>query len=65
MKIDVWTILLIGVGLLWVIGVDFMPFLRVLGFPMFIGVFTIWVNKSSVFKRLSEFMDDGLAGKYE
>jgi hypothetical protein len=65
MKIDVWTILLIGVGLLWIIGVDSMPVLKVLGFPMCLGAFALWVNYSPLWSKLSRFMEDGLNGKYE
>ena len=56
---------LVGAALLWIIGVDFMPFMKVLGFPLFIGAFAFWVKYSDTFKKLSEWMDDEMSGKYE
>ena len=55
---------LIAAALLWIIGVDFMPFMKVLGFPLFIGAFAFWVKYSDTFKKLSKFMDDGMSGKF-
>ena len=56
---------LIVAALLWIIGVDFMPFMKVLGFPLFIGAFAFWVKYSDTFKKLSEWMDDGMSGKFD
>ena len=56
---------LIVAALLWIIGVDFMPVMKVLGFPLFIGAFAFWVKYSDTFKKLSEWMDDGMSGKFE
>lgn len=56
---------LIVVALLWIIGVDFMPFMKVLGFPLFIGAFAFWAKYSDTFKKLSRFIDDGFDGKFE
>lgn len=56
---------LIVAALLWVIGVDFMQVMKVLGFPLFIGAFAFWVKYSDTFKKLSKFMDDGMSGKFE
>ena len=55
---------LIGCALLWIIGVDYMPIMTVLGLPMFLSAFGIWVKYSGIFKRVSRFMDNGLEGKY-
>lgn len=55
---------LIAVGLLWVIGVDSMPFMKVLGFPMFCLAIANWVKYSSWYKAWSRFIDDGLSGKF-
>lgn len=55
---------LIGCMLLWVIGVDYMPIMTVLGFPMFLCAFGVWVKYSDTFKRVSRFMDNGLESKY-
>lgn len=49
--------LLIAVVLLWVVGVDYFPVMKVLGLPLFIGAFTLWVNWSSTFRKLSKWMD--------
>lgn len=56
---------LIAVALLWIIGVDFLPFMRVLGLPLFLLAFAFWVNYSDTFKRLAKFMDDGMSGKFD
>lgn len=56
---------LIVAALLWIIGVDFLPFMKGLGFPLFIGAFAFWVKYSDTFKKLSKFMDDGMSGKFE
>ena len=50
-------LLLIAVMLLWVVGVDSMPILKVLGLPLFIGAFALWVNWSKTFRKLSKWMD--------
>ena len=57
--------LLITVGLIWIIGVDSAPIFRVIGFPMFLGAMFVWFKYSNTFKKLSKFMDDGLAGKFD
>lgn len=56
---------LIVAALLWIIGVDFMPFMKVLGFPLFIGAFAFWVKYSDTFKKFCKFMDDGMSGKFD
>ena len=49
--------LLVAVMLLWVVGVDYMPVMKVLGLPLFIGAFALWVNWSKTFRKVSEWMD--------
>lgn len=56
--------LLVAVMLLWVVGVDGMPVMKVLGLPLFIGAFAMWVNWSQSWKRLSEWMDAGMRGEF-
>lgn len=46
--------LLVAVMLLWVVGVDYMPVLKVLGLPLFICAFALWVNWSKTFRKLSK-----------
>jgi hypothetical protein len=55
---------LIGCAVLWVIGVDSMPFMKVLGLPLVILAFANWVKHSDAWAKLSNFMDNGLEGKY-
>lgn len=59
---DGWLILM---GLNWIIGVDYNPVLKVLGPIAFLGAMFIWFKYSNTFKKLSKFMDDGLAGKFD
>lgn len=56
--------LLVAVMLLWVIGVDYMPFMRVLGLPLFIGAYALWVNYSQSWQKVSKWMDDGFRGEF-
>lgn len=51
--------LLVAVMLLWVVGVDYMPVMKVLGLPLFIGAFALWVNWSKTFSKLSKWVDTG------
>ena len=39
MKTIVSNVLLVAVMLLWVVGVDYMPVMKVLGLPLFIAAF--------------------------
>lgn len=64
MKTIVSNVLLVAVMLLWVVGVDYMPFMKVLGLPLFIGAFALWVNWSSTFRKVSEWMDAGMRGEF-
>lgn len=57
--------LLVAVMLLWVVGVDYMPVMKVLGLPLFIGAFALWVNWSQSWKMLSEWMDAGMRGEFD
>ena len=59
------NMLLIGVGLSWIIGVDSMPIMKVLGLPLFIGAMVVWFKYSNTYKKLAKFMDDGMAGKFD
>lgn len=52
MKTIVSNVLLVAVMLLWVVGVDYMPVMKVLGLPLFIGAFALWVNCSDTAKRI-------------
>ena len=52
-------VLLVAVILLWVVGVDSMPVMKVLGLPLFIGAFALWVNWSRTFRKFSKWMDAG------
>ena len=56
MKTIVSNCLLVAVMLLWVVGVDYMPVMKVLGLPLFIGAFALWVNWSKTFRKVSEWM---------
>ena len=56
--------LLVAVALLWVVGVDYMPVMKVLGLPLFICAFALWVNWSKTFRKLSEWMDAGMRGEF-
>ena len=49
--------ILATVVLLWVVGVDYMPIMKVLGLPLFIGAFALWVNWSRTFRKVIEWMD--------
>lgn len=51
------NVLLVAVMLLWVVGVDYMPVMKVLGLPLLIGAFALWVNWSETFRKLSKWMD--------
>ena len=64
MKTIVSNVLLVAVMLLWVVGVDYMPVMKVLGLPLLIGAFALWVNWSQSWKRLSEWMDAGMRGEF-
>lgn len=57
MKTIVSNVLLVAIMLLWVVGVDYMPVMKVLGLPLFIGAFALWANWSRTFRKLSEWMD--------
>ena len=59
------NMLLIGVGLLWIIGVDSMPFMKALGLPLFIGAMSIWFKYSNTWKIVSNFMDRGINGEFD
>lgn len=64
MKTIVSNCLLVAVMLLWVVGVDYMPVMKVLGFPLFICAFALWVNWSSTFRKVSEWVDSGMRGEF-
>ena len=64
MKTVVSNVLLVAVLLLWVVGVDYMPVMKVLGVPLLIGAFALWVNWSSTFRKVSEWMDEDRRGKF-
>lgn len=57
MKSLLANVLLVAVILLWVVGVDYMPVMKVLGLPLFIGAFALWVNWSKTFRKVSKWMD--------
>ena len=59
MKTIVSNVLLVAVMLLWVVGVDYMPVMKVLGLPLLIAAFALWVNWSNTFRKVSEWMDAG------
>lgn len=65
MKNFMSNVILIAVSLLWIIGVDSMPVMRVLGFPLFILAFCFWVKHSNAWKKFCKFMDDGMSGKFD
>lgn len=52
MKTIVSNCLLVAVILLWVVGVDYMPVMQVLGFPLFICAFALWANFSDTAKKI-------------
>ena len=64
MKTVVSNVLLVAVMLLWVVGVDYMPFMKVLGLPLFVGAFALWVNWSKTVRKVSEWMDAGMRGDF-
>ena len=64
MKTIVSNVLLVAVMLLWVVGVDYMPIMKVLGLPLFICAFALWVNWSSTFRKVSELLDVGMRGEF-
>ena len=59
------NMLLIGAGLFWIIGVDSMPFMKVLGLPLFIGAIMVWFKYSNAWKKASDFMDRGINGEFD
>lgn len=65
MKTIVSNCLLVAVILLWVVGVDDMPVMKVLGLPLFIGAFALWVNWSKTFRKVSEWMDACMRGEFD
>lgn len=65
MKTIVSNCLLVTVMLLWVVGVDYMPVMKVLGLPLLIAAFALWVNWSQSWKRLCEWMDAGMRGEFD
>ena len=65
MKTIVSNVLLVAVMLLWVVGVDYMPVMKVVGLPLFIGAVALWVNWSETFRKLSEWMDAGMRGEFD
>ena len=52
MKTIVSNVLLVAVILLWVVGVDYMPVMQVLGLPLFIGAFALWAKFSDTAKKI-------------
>jgi hypothetical protein len=59
------NMLLIGVGLSWIIGVDSIPVMKVLGLPLFIGAMMVWFKYSNTWKSVSNFMDRGINGEFD
>lgn len=59
------NVLLVAVMLLWVVGVDSMPVMKVLGLPLFVAAFALWVNWSSTFRKVSKWMDAGMRGEFD
>lgn len=57
MKTIVSNVLLVAAMLLWVVGVDYMPVMKVLGLPLFLGAYALWVNWSRTFRKVIEWMD--------
>jgi hypothetical protein len=56
MKTIVSNVLLVAVMLLWVVGVDYMPVMKVLGLPLFIGAYALWVRWSPVANQLCKLL---------
>ena len=54
MKTIVSNVLLVAVILLWVVGVDYYPIMRVLGVPLVIVAVWLWVNWGGMSRRLME-----------
>lgn len=65
MKTIVSNVLLVAVMLLWVVGVDYMPIMKALGLPLFIGAFALCANWSKTFRKLSKWMDAGMRGEFD
>ena len=65
MKELIYNLALIIAGLLWVIGVDSLPFMKVLGLPLFVCAMVYWVKHSRIAKNIMGIMDDGLKGRYD
>ena len=59
------NMLLIGVSLSWIIGVDSIPVMKVLGLPLFIGAMMVWFKYSNTWKSVSNFMDRGINGEFD
>ena len=64
MKTIISNCLLVAVMLLWVVGVDYMPVMKVLGLPLLIAAFALWVKWSKTFRKVSEWMDAGMRGEF-
>lgn len=50
-------VLFVSVVLLWVEGVDYLPFMQLLGLPMFIGSYIVWAKYSKSFEKFSKWVD--------
>lgn len=58
------NLLLVIVGLIWIIGVDYYPILKVLGCPMYFGAIVIWINYSNTYKKIARWMDECMDTNY-
>lgn len=65
MKSSLSNLLLVSTMLIWVIGVDSMPIMRVLGLPMTLLAFSNFVKYSNVWRKVSRFIDDGMNGEFD
>lgn len=54
MKSIIANVCLVGAILAWVIGVDYTPVMKVLGLPLTILAFMLWVDWSDTAKRWLE-----------
>lgn len=58
------NLLLVIVGLIWIIGVDYYPILTILGCPMYLCVVIIWINYSSTYKKIARWIDECMGTHY-
>lgn len=51
-------VLLVAVMLFWIIGIDYLPVLQYLGFPLLILAVALWAKWSDTYRKLDELIDE-------